>query len=65
MLVLTHPHLQYIGRGFGGSARKSAGDFTGDIQIDEEITDRAYELGSLLGNTIQKHYGWNPYRSSE
>ena len=26
---------------------------------DEEITDRAYELGSLLGNTIQKHYGWN------
>lgn len=26
---------------------------------EEETTDIAYELGSLLGNTIQKHYGWN------
>lgn len=33
----TAPHLQHIGRGFGGSARKGAGDFTGDIQIDEEM----------------------------
>lgn len=25
---------------------------------EEEITERALELGSLLGNTIQSHYGW-------
>ncbi len=25
---------------------------------EEEITERALELGSLLGNTIQRHYGW-------